>query len=192
MTEPADVHASRARLAAAWIGDRRGLERALHDGVQQDLIAISVRLQLARELVATDSAAASELLEELRLEAHDALDRVRALAGGVYPSILDTRGLADAVREAARATRPSTRVDAPALARRPADVEAVAFFCCRAALDGAAADAQLAIRIRESGEELRVEIDGGAWDVLATRDLVESAGGTLVASGDRVTAVLPV
>jgi signal transduction histidine kinase len=190
VAEPADVHASRARLAAAAIGGRRSLERALHNGVQQDLIAISVRLQLVRELLRTDVAAASELLEELRLEAHEALDRVRALGGGVYPSILDSRGLADAVREAARATRSPARVHASGLARYPADVEATAFFCCRAALEGAAPDAPT-IRIQDTGEELRVEIDSAAWDVVAARDLVESMGGTLVADGDRVTAALP-
>jgi signal transduction histidine kinase len=189
--EADDVRASRARLAAAALGDRRNLERALHDGVLQDLIAISVRLQLTRELVAVDVAAASELIEELRRETHGALDRVRALATGVYPSILGSRGLADAVREVVRATGSSARLHASGLARYRADVEATAFFCCRVALESAGPDASLSIAIRESEDELRVEIDGAAWEVLAARDLVESLGGALAADGNRVVATLP-
>src|ERR1700733_4164229 len=95
-----ELRGARARLIKAADEERRTLERALHDGVQQDLIALSVRLQLARRLAATDRQAAFELLDEVAGDVREALERVRALAEAVYPSLLDARGLGEALRQA--------------------------------------------------------------------------------------------
>lgn len=87
-----ELRASRARLAAAAIADRRRFERALHDGVQQDLIALAVELQLLAERVEDPA------VEELRRGVHGALERVRALANELYPSVLDAQGLPEVSR----------------------------------------------------------------------------------------------
>jgi signal transduction histidine kinase len=97
MSDSDHLRASRARLAAAAIADRRRFERALHDGVQQDLIALTVGLQLLQERIG-DRAGAHEAIEDLRAAARDALERVRVLADEIYPSVLDARGLAGAPR----------------------------------------------------------------------------------------------
>ena len=191
VNEADHVRASRARIAGAAIADRRALERALHDGVQQDLIAISVRLQLARELVSNDVAATLELLEELRDETRAALDRVRALAGDVYPAILDARGLAEALREEVRASGHAVRLGAAGLDRCPPVIEATAFLCCREALVGAAPGTSLEITVHQDADAMHVEVAGGSWDTTAARDLVEAAGGSLRAETGRVTATLP-
>lgn len=188
MTEADELRASRARLAASAASERRRIERALHDGVQQDLIAISVRLQLLRELLGGDAAPTLELLDELQRDTRDALDRVRAVAGDTYPSILDARGLPDALREAARTTGRSVRVEASSVGRHPAELERAVYFCCRALLETASAEPTLVLR--ETDRELRLEATG-EFDVTAARDLAEAAGGTLTVDRDRVTATFP-
>lgn len=188
MTEADELRASRARLAASAASERRRIERALHDGVQQDLIAISVRLQLLRELLGGDAAPTLELLDELQRDTRDALDRVRAVAGDTYPSILDARGLPDALREATRGIGRSVRVEASSVGRHPAELERAVYFCCRALLETASAEPTLVLR--ETDRELRLEATG-EFDVTAARDLAEAAGGTLTVDRDRVTATFP-
>jgi len=188
VTEADELRASRARLAASAASERRRIERALHDGVQQDLIAISVRLQLLRELLGGDAAPTLELLDELQRDTRDALDRVRAVAGDTYPSILDARGLPDALREATRGIGRSVRVEASSVGRHPAELERAVYFCCRALLETASAEPTLVLR--ETDRELRLEATG-EFDVTAARDLAEAAGGTLTVDRDRVTATFP-
>jgi hypothetical protein len=193
VSDPEELRASRARVAIAALAARRGVERALHDGVQQDLIALAVRLQLVRELAASNPPAAVELLEELRSETHEALDRVRELASELYPPVLDARGLADALREAARTAAVPTRIDIRDLGRHSPDAEAAAFFCCRSALDAAGADAEPTISARGDDGALHLEIAGiGSWDPIPSRDVIEAIGGTVTVAPDgRVTATIP-
>lgn len=140
-----DLPVVRARLIAAGDEQSRRIERALHDGVQQDLVAASVRLQLARRLAASDLPAAMALLGEIEDDVRGALDRVRSLADEIYPSVLEARGLVDALRGAA--FRP--KVEAHGIGRYRADVERAVFFLCRAV---ACSGASTAIRLREEGE----------------------------------------
>jgi signal transduction histidine kinase len=197
VTESDELRASRARLAAAAGAERRRIERALHDGVQQDLIAVSVRLQLLRELVAGDLPAALELLDELQRDTRDALDRVRCLAGDIYPALLDSRGLSDAIREAARTSGASARIDVSSLQRHPAEIETAVYFFCRAALERAEGGAALTINVHEQSDALHVEIAGlDDLDLTPTRDLVEAAGGVVVVEGSpgadaRVVVTMP-
>lgn len=197
MTEPDELRASRARLAASVGADRRRIERALHDGVQQDLIAVSVRLQLLRELVAGDLPAALELLDELQHDTRDALARVRSLAGDIYPALLDSRGLPDAIREAARTSGASARIDVSSLRRHPVAIEAAVYFFCRAALEGVEEGAAVTITLQENGDALRLEIAGlDGLDLSPARDLVEAAGGVVLVEGSpgagaRVVVTMP-
>ena len=123
MEGAAELRASRARLVEVAQAERRRLERALHNGVQQDLIAISLRLQLIRETLETDVPRALGLLDEVRVDSREALDRVRALAGDVYPSLLPVWGLPDSLREAARASGKRVRVVTVGVGRYPVEVE---------------------------------------------------------------------
>ncbi|HEX6762338.1 MAG TPA: histidine kinase [Gaiellaceae bacterium] len=195
MSEMDEIRASRGRLTAAAFADRRRLERALHDGVQQDLIAISVRLQLLRALVVDDRVAALELLDELEREARGALDRARTLAAEIYPSLLDLRGLPDALREAARAVGVRALIDAPGLGRLSPELESAVYFGWCAALGGAGAGAPTAIVLRERDGTLEVEFVGGAFDATRARDLLEAVGGRATveetSGGRRVAATIP-
>jgi signal transduction histidine kinase len=190
---------------AASDGERRRIERALHDGIQQDLIAVSVRLQLARRLAGTDLPAAVALLDEVTRDVRDALDRVRALADEVYPSLLEGRGLVDALSGAATATGVSLTVEAAELGRYPAEAEAAVYFCCRAVLEAVAANGAgvgVTVRIRadEHGLLLSVESDAAGLDDLPhrlalARERIEALGGLVsleqAGSAVRVTATVP-
>jgi signal transduction histidine kinase len=182
---------------ASAVEERRRVERALHDGVQQDLIEATVRLQLVRNLVTTAPGDALASLEEIQVELRDALDRVRALASGIYPAILDARGLPDALRQAVRASGAAASVDAAELGRYPAGIEAAVYFLWRTVLDRVGADTDARIRVSDTGEMLQVTIEARARiDPLRAADLVEGAGGTLTvksgSGGSRIDAAFPV
>jgi signal transduction histidine kinase len=181
-----DVRASRARIASSASAARRAHERALHDGVQQDLIAASVRLQFARELLTTDPAAAAALLDELRDDLHAALDRVRGVADDIYPSVLDVRGLPVALRHALRIAAVDARLDADGVGRYPDAIEAAVYFCCRALLS----ETTTAVSLREDGRRLSLELYGAVPNDEA-RDLAEAAGGALAAEPGCVIATFP-
>ncbi|MGN6799951.1 MAG: histidine kinase [Gaiellaceae bacterium] len=103
--------------------ERRRFERALHDGPQQDLIALAVQLQLAQSLVETDPVAANALLEELRRNVHAALGALQRIAAEIYPAVLDARGLAAALSGI-------SRVRVRVIDRHPQALEASVYFCC--------------------------------------------------------------
>jgi signal transduction histidine kinase len=187
VSEADELRESRARLASSAAAERRRIERALHDGTQQDLIALSVQLQLLRDTLTTDSNAALELLDALRSETHAALERVRDLSDSVYPAVLDARGLADALRGAATT---NAAVDADSVERRAPETEHAVFFACRAAIDGAEPDTRLAIRLRERGGSLQLEIAGASSGLTAARDLLEAAGGVVKVDTARLSATI--
>lgn len=206
-----DERAALAREIAATDAERRTLERALHDGVQQDLIAVSVRLQLARRLADTDVPAALALLDEIGGDVREALGRVQALADGVYPSLLEPRGLAEAVRSAASSAGVPATVEADGLGRHPVRIETAAYFCCRAAIENVAAHAgpgaRATIRLSDDPDALRLEVadDGVGFDPAArapgaglasARNRIEAIGGSFTAEselggGTRIAATLP-
>jgi signal transduction histidine kinase len=162
--------------------ERRRIEEALHDGVQQDLAATVVALELARELLDSNPAAARSALDELAAQVEEALDRVRALAGTVYPSILPARGLTDALR--------SLDVETANLERYPLEIEEAVYFSCRALRSRAAR-----ARVWSEGATLRLELVGvtAVNDELShARERIAAVGGQLDLSGDRVSAAVPV
>lgn len=173
MDELETLRESQARLVSASLEDRRRIERALHDGVLQDLTALMVGLQLARG----DAA-----LEELRQQLRSTLDRARRVADDVYPSILAAQGLAAALRSAARGAGLSARIDTDG-GRAAADVEAVAFFACRDLFSRLEPGAQVSVALRHGDGRLRVELFG-TGDSLSpwARDLLDALHDTLVFS----------
>ena len=187
MEEASELQALRLRLVTSILEERRQLERALHDGAQQDLVAISVRLQTARNLVATAPDEALEALDEVQREVRNALDQLKTLASGIYPAILDARGLPDALRQAAGASTAATRVEAAELGRYPAEIEAAVFFLWRAVLDGLGSGEDALISVSDDGQALRVEIVAGRpLDLARASDLVEAAGGAITGGSQPV------
>jgi glucose-6-phosphate-specific signal transduction histidine kinase len=162
--------------------ERRRIEEALHNGVQQDLAATVMAVDLARELLDSDPTAADSVLEELAGEVEAALERVRALAGTIYPSILPTRGLTDALR--------SLDVETTNLERYPLEIEEAIYFSCRA-LRSRAAEA----RVWADGATVRLELHGVTAvegdGVSYARERVAAVGGHLDRSADRVSVVVP-
>jgi signal transduction histidine kinase len=160
--------------------ERRRIEEALHNGVQQDLAATVVALELAQQLLDSDQAAARSMLEGLVAQVEAALERVRLLAARVYPSILPARGLTDALR--------SLDIRTEALERYPLEVEEAVYFSC-AVLRRCASRG----RVWHEGDAVRLEMVGafGPHDVSQARERVAAVGGQLAVSTDRVSGAIP-
>jgi signal transduction histidine kinase len=184
--EIAELRASRARLVAVADTERRRIERALHDGLQQDLIALAVNLQLARERAC--SADAIAYLDAASRDVHDALDGVRTIAQGIYPSLLVDRGLGEALRGAALTAQVPTRVDATDDRYAP-EVEAAVYFACAEALD-AVTGTRVTFRVRPDRAAVlfEVEVEGSGEsvpDLSRVHDRVGAAGGKLSMSSEQ-------
>jgi signal transduction histidine kinase len=138
MQEEAVERLRAARLVAAADAERRTFERKLHDGVQQELVALVVNLQLARELCATDPNAAGALLDQVGRDTRAALDGLRRLATEIYPPLLDAAGLVVALRSAAADAGVVARVDVDVISGWETEVVTTVYFCCLEALQNAA------------------------------------------------------
>ncbi|HXZ73063.1 MAG TPA: histidine kinase, partial [Streptosporangiaceae bacterium] len=137
-----DLRASRQRLVAAADEARRRLERNLHDGAQQRLVALRITLGLARQVAGSSSQEADELLAQTEQEAQDALEELRDLARGIYPPLLADLGLAAALEAQARKAALPVTVEAPSLSRYSQETEAAVYFCVLEALQNVAKYAQ--------------------------------------------------
>jgi signal transduction histidine kinase len=133
-----EVRASRQRLVAAQDEERRRLERNIHDGAQQQLVALTVKLRLLEQLAGRDPGKAVALATQLQAETTQALEDLRDLARGIYPPLLADEGLAAALTAQARKSPVPVMVDADGIGRYPADVEAAVYFSCLEALQNVA------------------------------------------------------
>jgi signal transduction histidine kinase len=185
-----ELQASRARIVVAADAERRRIERDLHDGAQQRLVALAVKLRLARRLIDADLDQARGMLDELRDEVRDAVEELRSLAHGIYPPLLLDQGLAAALGSAAQRATIPTRVEAGPIGRYPADLEAAAYFCCLEALQNAmkhaGPEATAVIRAWEENGALcfAVTDDGAGFDAAAKAD-----GTGFVNMADRLGAI---
>jgi signal transduction histidine kinase len=184
-----DLRASRARLAHGADAERRRIERDLHDGCQQRLIALRIKLGLAEELIDAENERALLLIEEIAGDAESALEELQTFVHGVYPSLLVDRGLDDALKALARSAAMQVRVRAEGRLRYPAEVEAAVYFACAEALQNVAkhagAVATACVALRHNGSGLAFEVsdngDGFGDDV--------RAGAGLTNMEDRLNAV---
>jgi signal transduction histidine kinase len=162
--------------------ERRRIEEALHDGVQQDLAATVLALDLARKLLDVDPTAARNVLDELAGEVEQALVRVRELARTIYPSILPVRGLTDALR--------SLDVETAYLERYPLEIEEAIYFSCRS-LRWRAATA----RVWADDTALRLQLQGVTAvedaELSHARERIGAVGGQLDFSAECVSAAIP-
>ena len=133
-----DLKASRVRLVAAQNEERRRIERNIHDGAQQQLVALAVKLRLADTLVGWDEARAHAMLAELQTETNQALEDLRDLARGIYPPLLADKGLGAALESQARKASVPVTVDVDGIGRYPQEAEAAVYFSCLEALQNVA------------------------------------------------------
>ena len=201
-----EIRASRQRLVAAQDEERRRIERNIHDGAQQQLVALAIKLTLTESLIGTDPDGERELLAELRHDALGAVEDLRDLARGIYPPLLASAGLAAALTAQARKSPVPTSVTADGVGRYPQDVEAAAYFCVLEALQNVAKYAgatRAGVRLTAAGDDLEFAVtdDGAGFDPESTgygtglqgmADRLHAHGGSLAvrSSGGAGTTIL--
>jgi len=206
-----ELQASRGRIVAAADQARRTIERDLHDGAQQHVVALGIQLKLARTLMDKDPARAAEVLDGLAGAVDDTLQELRDLAHGIYPPLLADQGLAAALAAAARRSPQRVEVAAEGLTRHPPEAEATAYFCVLEALQNAGKyagpEATVTVEVgdQEQGLVFVVSDDGSGFDVRQhgrgagftnMLDRLGALGGTLRVEsapgrGTRITGVVP-
>src|SRR5215213_1759687 len=167
-----EVGESRARIAAVADRERRKIERDLHDGAQQRLVALRIKLELIAEQIDGESPDSAAALRKLEGDVEATIDEVRSFARGIYPPVLARHGLAEALRVASRSATIPTVVEAGAIGRHRPEVEATVYFACMEALQNAAKHAHgaplIQIKLSDNGR-LRFEvIDDGDGFVVPT------------------------
>jgi signal transduction histidine kinase len=184
-----ELRSSRQRIVAAQDAERRRLERNIHDGAQQQLVALAVKLGLAQRLVERDPEKAASMLADAKAETGQALDDLRDLARGIYPPLLADKGLAAALEAQARRSPVPVVVEPDGIGRYPQDAEAAVYFCCLEALQNVgkyAGASSVAIRLGHVAGELTFEVadDGAGFDARAA-----SYGTGLQGMADRLSAM---
>jgi signal transduction histidine kinase len=184
-----DLRAAQKRLVQAQDEARRRLERNIHDGAQQQLVALAVKARLARSLTDRDPERAGEMLDQIAAETQTALEDLRDLARGIYPPLLADEGLAAAIRAQARKSSVEVDVRVGDVGRYPAEVEAAVYFSCLEALQNAAkyADAsRVVVTLTERGGHLTFEVadDGRGFEPATT-----GYGTGLQGIADRLVAI---
>ena len=184
-----ELRASRQRLVAAQDGERRRLERNLHDGAQQNLVAIKVKLGLAEMLSSKDPGKARDLISDLKADTDEALETLRNLARGIYPPLLADRGLVAALESQARKATVPVTVEGDGVGRYPQEIEAAVYFCVLEALQNVqkyAGAATAEVKLSDIGGQLQFDVydDGFGFD---STSAVKGAG--LTNMDDRLDAL---
>ncbi len=209
----ADLHASRSRLVAAHDTARRQIERDIHDGAQQDLVALIARIGLARaQMDRQPEGMPVDTLDDLEAEAREALDNLRQLAAGIHPTELVDHGLFEAIESRAARLPVDVAVECDhelRITRFAPEVEGAAYFFVAEAVNNAmkhAGGARIVVRMTQHDQQLAVEVadDGTGFDpgdtsgsgLRGLADRVAAIGGELrvdaaPGEGTRLTAHLP-
>ena len=185
----AELRASRLRIVTAADDQRRRIERDIHDGAQQQLLAIGAKLALTESVAGQDTERERALVAQLKAETSGALETLRELARGIYPPLLADQGLAAAVSAQAGKAPGPVEVDADGVGRYPVELETAIYFCCVEALQNAAKHAPgSAVRVslaEDDGQVVFSVTDDGPGFVPATAP----AGTGLRNMGDRLAAL---
>lgn len=184
-----ELRASQRRIVAAQDAERQRLERNIHDGSQQQLVALSVKARLARGLMQREPEEASEILTQIEQDLQIALDDLRDLARGIYPPLLADQGLGAALEAQARRAALPVRVETDGIGRYSQEVEAAVYFSCLEALQNASKYAganNVSVTLDQSNGHLRFEVadDGRGFDPSAM-----SYGTGLQGIADRLAAL---
>ena len=196
----AEMASSRIRLMEMAHAERRRLERDLHDGVQQHLVGLRIKLDMAAETIRTDPERGERALASVGQQMDDVLQELRLLARGIYPSLLHECGLREALTAAARSSPLAVSVRAPRVGRYPDEVEVAVYFCCLEAIQNvvkhAGPDATAIVTLSPDGPHLCFEVHdtGVGFDprndrlgsgLVNMRDRIEAVGGVVEVSGRR-------
>jgi signal transduction histidine kinase len=187
--QAAELRASRARIVAAADAERRRVERDLHDGAQQHLVALAVNVRLVRDQVIEDPEAAVAALDEIAGEVKATVQELRDLAHGIYPPLLMDNGLPEALRAVAARSPLEVETSVEGIGRFSAEREAAVYFCCLEALQNAAKHAPeshvvLHVWEEEGGLLFTVSDDGPGFD-----PKVAVAGHGFMNMSDRLGAI---
>ncbi|MFL5837658.1 MAG: sensor histidine kinase, partial [Solirubrobacteraceae bacterium] len=157
-----EVRASQVRILLAADTERERIERDLHDGAQQRLMMLRIRLSLVEEQLRPDSAAGADAVHDLGNEAEQTLDELRSLAHGVYPAILSDRGLEEALRSLAAITIVPLHLQTGGLTRLPIELETAVYFTCLEAVQNAIKHgpsvSAVWVRLHQSTDALSIEV----------------------------------
>jgi signal transduction histidine kinase len=182
------LRAARRRLLSAADDDRRRLERELHDGVQQHLVALAANLQLERRRADEDGRPAGRALAEAQLDVRRALAAAAALAHRIYPPLLESGGLVAAVRAAAVHVGRPIAIDIATEADLPAELASTVYFCCVEVVEGGTAPVRVVVREAKNAVVFELDVDDVSPQAAVSeatlrrvRDRVEALGGDLTA-----------
>ncbi|MEX2267403.1 MAG: histidine kinase [Acidimicrobiia bacterium] len=208
-----EIRASRARIVQAGDAQRRAIERDLHDGAQQHLVALAVSVRLARTVADSDPEQAKVMMEQIGIDLQDAVQELRRLAHGIYPPLLAERGLGEALSAAAGRAALPTEIRAEGIGRFSQPIEAAVYFCVLEALQNAGKHAgdgsQATVTVREDEGALLFEVadDGAGFDLSSgaqqghgfvnMNDRVGAIGGTVTvdsapSKGTRISGRIPI
>ncbi len=188
-----ELRLSRERLIETQDAERRRLERDIHDGAQQHLVALAVNLRLAETVAAKSPERAAKVLEAQSEAAREAIDTLTQLSRGIYPRLLADEGMVQALRAALAISPIPVRVEAVDVPRLPSAIEAALYFCCMEAVQNAAKHSlasrvTVTIGIQDGSVRMTVDDDGEGFDVSYAepgagltnmRDRIDAAGGQL-------------
>jgi signal transduction histidine kinase len=183
-----ELRASRQRIVATQDAERRRIERDIHDGAQQHLVALAVKLRMARTFAERDPARVSPALTDVRELIDGALTNLRDLSRGIYPPVLTESGVVEALRAQANPEGMETTVTGRGVDRLDPALEAAIYFCCLEAVQNAAKHGARSTRVRleRSGDELTFSVtdDGPGFDPERV-----ARGSGLQNMADRIAAV---
>jgi signal transduction histidine kinase len=186
-----ELSRSRARIAAVADRERRKIERDLHDGAQQRLVALRIKIGLIAEQLEDGSPESAAALHKLEGDVETTIDEVRSFARGIYPPVLAQRGLEEALRVAGRSAIIPTTVEAGAIGRHRPEIESTVYFACMEALQNAAKHARgatliqiklanngrLTFEVHDDGEGFVVPTSMNGSGLTNLRDRVAAVGG---------------
>jgi signal transduction histidine kinase len=188
-----ELRLSRERLIETQDAERRRLERDIHDGAQQHLVALAVNLRLAETVAARSPERAGKVLEAQSEAAREAIDTLTQLSRGIYPRLLAEEGMVPALRAALAISPIPVQVEAKDVARLPTAIEAALYFCCMEAVQNAVKHSQasavtVTVGTSDGSVRLTVADDGEGFDLSTAepgagltnmRDRIDAAGGQL-------------
>lgn len=191
---------SRRRLVLAHDAERHRLERDLHDGAQQQVVALQVKLGIARTLAERERAeSVAALVSSVAETTQEAVDEMRAVAHGIYPPLLEAEGLPAALKAAKRSVSIPLEIAADGIGRYDRAVEESIYFAVLGTIartvDAGATGVVVALSATDDRVRFEIEVDAAPRDLVAVKDRIEAFGGTLIdtseAGSSTITGELP-